>query len=251
MRCSRPQRAVSSAPPQASGGSTPPTRRLALARCSCTRTLQLLPRQPSVTAVRVNGRGMQTQLHELVGGTAMATQLIAISLKDNRMYGTGGATYRTATYWLQLASLTNSKRLELRGRVLPVQLLPAAAAALVQLRRLTALVLEGGYGENAEAGDALDELSKAFPALTELSQLGLRKFRVADAGMHTLRGTLAGLSRLCALDLSCMARKLMESADRVMACVPACTALTKLELTACRLAAGCDGVRELCGMRVP
>ena len=181
----------------------------------------------------------------------MATQLTAISLKDNKERGIGGATYRKATYWLQLASLTSLQRLELRGRLLPVQLLPAASAALVQLRRLTALVLEGGYRDDAEAGDALDELSETLLTLTELSELGPRKFRVGDAGMHALRGTLAGLPRLCALDLTCLVKTDTQPADRVMTGVPACTALTKLDLTACRLEAGCGGVRALCGMRTP
>ena len=213
-----------------------------------TRTLQLLLRQPSVTAVRVEGSGVPAQLHELVGGIAMATQLTAISLQDNHC-DAAEFSYSAATSWLrQLASLTSLQRLELRGRLLPEQALLVASAMLVQLRQLTALVLEGAVGQDGKADNAVATLGPVLIVLTEVSELGLRGVFMGRTGMRAVGGVLGSLSRLCSLDLSC-AVSVGKHVNMTGVPLAACTALTKLDLTRCRLRAGCNSVHELCGMQ--
>ena len=214
-----------------------------------TRTLQLLLRQPSVTAVRLLGSEVQAQLHALVGGIAMATQLTAISIEDNTYHDAAESSRSAATSWLhQLASLTGLQRLEMRGCRLPRQSLLAADATLVHLQRLTALVLQGVSGQGGKADGAVAKLAPALLALTELSELGLRGVFMGRAGMRAVGGVLGSLSRLCTLDLSC-AVSVGKHVNMTGVPLAACTALTKLDLTRCSLSAGCNSVRELRGMQ--
>ena len=213
---------------------------------TCTRTLQLLPRQPCVTAVRLVGSAMHAQLHELVGGVALATQLTAVSLVDsNSGWGIDGSTYRTATDWLHpLEPLTGLKRLDLCGCLLPAQSLLVADATLVQLQQLTALMLDCAFGQGAEADGAAANLAPALLLLTKLSELGLRKLSMGRAGVRALGGALAGLPSLCSLDLFCTVKAGPQPDDPDFTGVAACTALTKPNLTRCWLSA-----RSLCAVR--
>ena len=71
------------------------------------------------------------------------------------------------------------------------------------------------------------------------------------AVLRELQGVLAGLPQLRSLDLSSTIAEAVRFGDVVMSGVQACTALTNLNLSRCKLTAGCDSVRALCGMRAP
>ena len=66
--------------------------------------------------------------------------------------------------------------------------------------------------------------------------------------MRALGSELAGLPRLCSLDLRRTASWRVSPHDVTVSVVAACIALTKLNLSECKLAAGRDSVRTLCSI---
>ena len=214
-------------------------------------TLQQLPGQLGVTAVQLTGDSRDPKhLYELCSGLACATQLTAMIVRAEKAVN----TQQPAPWLRRLAPLTGLQRLEVRGFELSGESMLDVAATLGQLLQLTALVLEGDndHHENDETDQsALTQLLAVLHALTALSQLGLSRVTMGRAALRELQGVLAGLPQLCSLDMSRVIASYVRPDDVVMSGVVACTALTKLDLANCKLEAGCDSVRALCGMRAP
>ena len=204
-----------------------------------THTLQLLPRLPRVTTVRLTGRDASGRtLRNLLGYIAHAMQLATLSIEVTHV-----TRARPAPWLRHLMPLTGLQRLEVRGCGLAWYSLPDATATIAQLRQLTALVLEGTGDGGHPISTAAAELARALLSLPVLSQLGLRSLRMHGAGMRAVWDALAGMPQLCSLDLDGTAAPQAE----VTTGLAACAALTMLDLTNCLLDEGCcDCVRALC-----
>ena len=206
---------------------------------TATHTLQLLPRLPSVTAVRLTGDDASGRtLHKVLACVARSTQLTALSIEDRH-----DNEYRPAAWLRQLMPLTRLQRLDVRGCGLASLALFDVTATIAQLRQLTALVLEG---TELLSYTAVMELARALTALPMLSHLGLRNFLMSQIGLPAVWGALAGMPQLGSLDVGCTAGTEPQAAMRLMRGLAECAALTMLDLSDCLLEEGCYCVRALC-----
>lgn len=139
--------------------------------------------------------------------------------------------------------MTSLQRLELRGCRLSAPSVLDAAATLVQLRQLTALMLEGDLSSEMEMDGAVTQLATALLALTNLLQLDLVYVPIWTRSAQALAGALAGPPRLCSLELSLLECMDEGCEETLLLGVAACTALTKLCVSYFELVAGSASVR--------
>ena len=211
------------------------------------RTLQLLPQQLSVTAVILTADDTcESALCAVFKHLQRATHLTAISIQDETARGRHSAL---DTWLRKLVPLTGLQRLEVFGCQLSAHWLPDVMVRFPWLLQLTSLVLEGHFMHDAESNSAVARLGPVVLSMTALSRLGLPGVQMGRVGMRALGGALAGLPQLYSLDLSNTVRVDVRHDDDVMSGVAACTALTELDLSCCRLAGRYASVRALCSMQ--
>ena len=204
------------------------------------RTVELLPQQPRVTALRLSG-AMAGQ-SQMLSRLPYATQLEEISIcgPHKRVRCTAALLRAAAQCGLRSLQVSDCK---LTGQSL-VQLLPA----LTQLCELTSLLLDGCIGTPTPAGEAgMAAFANKLSALTELAALRLPSIWIGRVGAEALWAALTGLPRLRTLDLRCT--DVMEHCDGVALGAAACTALVRLDLLCCRLDTRIGCVRALCYMQ--
>ena len=204
------------------------------------RTVELLPQQPRVTALRLSG-AMAGQ-SQMLSRLAYATQLEAIEIRGPHK------RVRCTVALLRAAAQCGLRSLEVSDCNLTGQSLVQLLPALTQLRELTGLLLHGCIGTPTPAGEAgMAAFANELSALTKLSALQLPSIWMGRAGAEALGAALTGLPRLRTLDLRCT--DVMEHCDGVALGVAACTGLSRLDLLCCRLDTRIGCVRALCSMQ--
>ena len=206
------------------------------------RTVQLLPQQPRITAVRLSRAAAAEQVVRLLRDVARAKHLTAIAFNTLRVRD-------APTGWLQcLAPLSSLASLEMLECEISIAELPGLALALAQFSQLSALVLEGEAYQSYQYDTQMATFATGLAALPALARLVLSGFSIGCKGASALESALPSMTRLRSLGLSSTAA--MLKSDAVADGLAACIALDEVDLSRCNVGESLsDTVGTLCGMR--